>query len=768
MMQPNDHLLRPHPWSVRATTTASHPQLRDLLAYTPEAGNAVSLVCYDSICSVSLYAERPPEYTPLKFSPSTISTGCGLVCVGGQSSELALTSATPGSDWCHQYLPATSQPSSTGVRTLHSGSINNSISIAPSPHSPSTPRVLVSSNDEAIRVFEVAGRPPDFRAAKRRRERERRTRGSVVDQSWAAAAAGPPSSSGTRRTSDDESGHDERDSEDDDEQQQRRSSPVEEHPSFDAGGECFLAPIPSADIRLRTAVNHCSVSPDGKWLVAVGDTNEVFLYDTRAAGYELAHTFTASDDASFSTDWSEDNVTFAVASQDGFVHVYDLRALPSASRPASPTLRGANSSPRKVAELRTTQPGPAGAARKVRFSPGGRRIDSGLMAFTEHRNRIHVVDARTFETFQIIDVPSASPSSTSSSSPSPPPLRPRPQPPPPPQRPPRTRPPSPPRHRSGTHTPRDEHERDVFEREMRARSERRFAEEEERVRRLRAAAASGREGEDEDENEDEGEEEEMEEEEEEAGGDGEDSSDEEGHGDRSEDDDSAGSSINTMRPRRFDGGEPAARIPIIDLSTPSSSSPAPADAALSSPPDSLIHRNYTAGYAPLTLAPSASASASTSTSYGALERASFLSRIPSYASPPHLSSAVATATGRTPASFYYATYLPGSGAGSGAGSAPRPSLVPATAMSYYPLPHLPGGYPSTLGAAGVASALGGGGGGAYYPASAYFPLDSAPGDLLGLDWDEHGERLFVATAERVWEWEVDREARRGSAAWGVR
>ncbi|GAA5901767.1 hypothetical protein JCM8208_003581 [Rhodotorula glutinis] len=761
MMQPTTTLLRPHPWSVRATTTASHPQLRDLLAYTPEAGNAVSLVCYDSICSVSLYAERPPEYTPLKFSPSTISTGCGLVCVGGQSSELALKSATPGSDWCHQFLPATSQPSSTGVRTLHSGSINNSISIAPSPHSPATPRVLVSSNDEAIRVFEVAGRPPDFRAAKRRRERERRTRGSVVDQSWAAAAAGASSSSRSRRTNDDESGDDLNSEDDVDPQQQRRSSPVEEHPSFDAGGECFLAPIPSADIRLRTAVNHCSVSPDSKWLVAVGDTNEVFLYDTRAAGYELAHTFTASEDASFSTDWSEDNVTFAVASQDGFVHVYDLRALPSSSRPASPTLRGANSSPRKVAELRTTQAGPAGAARKVRFSPGGRRIDAGLMAFTEHRNRVHVVDARTFETFQIIDVPSSS-----SSSSSPPPLRPRPQPPPPPQRSTRTRPPPPPQHRSGTHTPRDEHERDVFEREMRARTERRFAEEEDRVRRFRAATAGGREREEDEDDDDEEEEEDEEEMEEEEGVDRErdDSSDEEAH---AEDDDSAGSSINTTRPRRFDGGEAAGRIPVIDLSTPSSTSPAPDDAAL----DSLVHRNYITGYAPLTLAPPplASTSPSTSTSYTPFDRASFLSRIPSYASPPHLSSNFASATGRTPASFYYATYLPGSTSTS-ASTAPPP-LAPTTAMSYYPLPHLPGGFSSSVlgGGFGAGGATGGaGGGGAYYPASAYFPLDSAPGDLLGLDWDEHGERLLVATAARVWEWEVDREARRGSAAWGVR
>jgi len=300
---------------------------------------------------------------------------------------------------------------------------------------------------------------------------------------------------------------------------------------------------------------------------------------------------------------------------------------------------------------------------------------------------------------------------------------------------------------------------------MRARTERRFAEEEARVRRFREAV-EGRGGEDEDEDEGEDDEEEMDEEDE-GEEEGEEGSDEEEHAEGSEDEDSAGSSINTTRPRRFDGGEPGARIPIIDLSTPSSSSPAPADAALSSSADSHIHRNYTAGYAPLTLAPPAPAS--TSTSYPALDRTSFLSRIPSYASPPHLSSTLAAATGRTPASFYYATYLPGSGSGSGStlASAP-PTLTPATAMSYYPLPHLPGGYPSTLGAAGVAGALGGGGGGAYYPASAYFPLDSAPGDLLGLDWDEHGERLFVATAARVWEWEVDLEARRGSAAWGVR
>lgn len=314
----------------------------------------------------------------------------GLIAAGGQSSELALKSATPGSDWCFQHLPTASLATATGVGTLHSGSINNGIFICPSPTSPETPRVLVSSNDEAIKVFEVEGRPPDYRAARRRRERERRAGWSVVEATWAAErgeqVCGPAAGAGPSRltrASHAASGA-ESDSEGDSEGEE--DAAVEEHPSYDEGSACRLVPRTDQDIRLSTAVNHCSVSPDGKWLLAVGDTNEVFLYSSPRSDsdqYELAHTFTASRDASFSTDWNEDNRTFAVASQDGFVHVFDIRSLPSSSRPASPTLRAASSSPRKVAELKTSQSGPAGAARKVKFSPGGRKIDAGLMAFTE-------------------------------------------------------------------------------------------------------------------------------------------------------------------------------------------------------------------------------------------------------------------------------------------------------------------------------------------------------------------------------------------------
>lgn len=48
----------------------------------------------------------------------------------------------------------------------------------------------------------------------------------------------------------------------------------------------------------------------------------------------------------------------------------------------------------------------------------------------------------------------------------------------------------------------------------------------------------------------------------------------------------------------------------------------------------------------------------------------------------------------------------------------------------------------------------------YFTNSTYFPLESTPSDLLGLDWNEFGERIVVATEGRVWEWEVEGRARR--------
>lgn len=90
-----------------------------------------------------------------------------------------------------------------------------------------------------------------------------------------------------------------------------------------------------------------------------------------------------SNDASFSTSWSRTGDTFAVASQDGVVTIFDRRRL----------------LPMKT--FQTHQRGSSGAARVVKYSQGPHE----LMAFSEQKNYIHVVDARTYEYSERIYLP---------------------------------------------------------------------------------------------------------------------------------------------------------------------------------------------------------------------------------------------------------------------------------------------------------------------------------------------------------------------------
>jgi len=94
-------------------------------------------------------------------------------------------------------------------------------------------------------------------------------------------------------------------------------------------------------------------------------------------------TLSAADDASFSTSWSRSGDGFAIASQDGSVTVFDRRYLEPVKR------------------FHSYQRGPAGAARVVKYSQG----PNELLAFTEQKNYIHVVDARTYEYTEAIYIP---------------------------------------------------------------------------------------------------------------------------------------------------------------------------------------------------------------------------------------------------------------------------------------------------------------------------------------------------------------------------
>ncbi|KAI8352902.1 WD40-repeat-containing domain protein [Blakeslea trispora] len=147
--------------------------------------------------------------------------------------------------------------------------------------------------------------------------------------------------------------------------------------------------VPDLDIidtlDFRTAVNHTSVSPDGRKMITVGDDNRVQLFNVTSLGhYELVTTMAVSRDANFSVAWNRSSDKFAVSSQDGSVHVWDIR-----SRSPLAKFSGLHSSITK------------GAARCVKFSQTG-AID--LLAFTEHVSHVHVVDARTFDNQQTVRI----------------------------------------------------------------------------------------------------------------------------------------------------------------------------------------------------------------------------------------------------------------------------------------------------------------------------------------------------------------------------
>jgi WD40 repeat protein len=123
-------------------------------------------------------------------------------------------------------------------------------------------------------------------------------------------------------------------------------------------------------------------------MITVGDDNRVQLFNVTNSGkYELATTMAVSRDANFSVAWNHSSEKFAVSSQDGSVHVWDIRS-------RNPLARFAGLHPSIT----------KGAARCVKFTQTG-AID--LLAFTEHVSHVHIVDARTFDGQQTVRVGSA-------------------------------------------------------------------------------------------------------------------------------------------------------------------------------------------------------------------------------------------------------------------------------------------------------------------------------------------------------------------------
>ncbi|KAJ9114617.1 hypothetical protein QFC22_005490 [Naganishia vaughanmartiniae] len=161
-------------------------------------------------------------------------------------------------------------------------------------------------------------------------------------------------------------------------------------------------------VKINTAANHSSLSPDGRTLICVGDNHEVYLYEVISGGsdFRLIRTYRASDDAGFSTSWSKDGKKFAVASQDGVVTVWDHRSSDPLAKLHTRTRHDIGRFDYEdtyywrsaAADGSRRDP-----ARVVKFSPPG--SDRDLLVFSEEGEAIHVVDARTFDVQARLELP---------------------------------------------------------------------------------------------------------------------------------------------------------------------------------------------------------------------------------------------------------------------------------------------------------------------------------------------------------------------------
>ncbi|KAL0956729.1 hypothetical protein HGRIS_002850 [Hohenbuehelia grisea] len=339
-----------------------HVQLRDLII-CPRAQGVVNYVHDQAIVEHDIRSHRAPrKIACLSFTPNTLASlpvsdsDYTLIAAGGQEAEL------------HLSLHSASSTTGTHPHTLWqfdstlSGSINNSVllsslTLGTSNQSSAEPRVGISNNDCSVKFYDVPLR-----------------------------GRNPPKSL----------------------------------------KDCGL-------LRLNVPVNHSSISPDGQTLLSVGDSPKVYLHNISGSSrlsftpihaltlpapdsYPLSHSSSLA--ASFSTAFSANGSKFAVASQEGLVAVWDVRS----TRPlkvfqtdkSRATIGG---SPNSSATgwlsddpfdwTRGTSKAPGWSVRSVKFSPATSGMGKELMIFTEHTSRLHVVDACTFETEEIINVPPA-------------------------------------------------------------------------------------------------------------------------------------------------------------------------------------------------------------------------------------------------------------------------------------------------------------------------------------------------------------------------
>ena len=171
---------------------------------------------------------------------------------------------------------------------------------------------------------------------------------------------------------------------------------------------------PLETLQFPVAMNHASISPDGKLLLAVGDRHTAFfckrvwlpsaLSDgvstyARYEWHEIAGVkmglVESKDDACFSTAFSPSGHLCAVASQNGMVTIFNTALIHDEMDADEAVIEVLRSSRPSLYPLYT------GAVRSMSFSPG----PWDLLAWAEDQGRVCVVDLRNaFQSRQIVDL----------------------------------------------------------------------------------------------------------------------------------------------------------------------------------------------------------------------------------------------------------------------------------------------------------------------------------------------------------------------------
>ncbi|GAM89482.1 hypothetical protein ANO11243_075210 [Dothideomycetidae sp. 11243] len=147
---------------------------------------------------------------------------------------------------------------------------------------------------------------------------------------------------------------------------------------------------------LPDAMNHATISPDGKTLAAVGDVNTVFFFTRSLPDWELTGRYTLyipsphTQRGYFTTAWSPSGHLLAVGSEAGYITVFDMHDFIQAVEEA-----GGDIETIRLATIPSSRPNIQahtcpGAVRSMLFSPD----PWDLLIWAEDQGRICIGDLR--------------------------------------------------------------------------------------------------------------------------------------------------------------------------------------------------------------------------------------------------------------------------------------------------------------------------------------------------------------------------------------